>query len=197
MGFQARVNRIRGGTNMLSFPKKLNTRRSHRLIQFFLERSNNNWPKKDRDFSIYWSTSHMTTTAQIMRLLAVSRGLDADICAIAGAIHDIATMESGKTENHMTRSLDYIAPLIREYNESSYVTEETLKITESEIMLLEEIIPQHGRTPKDIVTENPYVETLKDADSIDRYLQGVEATESEMPRLIKVFSELGVNIEFI
>ena len=96
---------------MIYIPKKLDTRRSHRIIQFFLKRSEN-WCKNERDFSIYWSTSHMATTAQLMRLLAVMRGLNPDICAIAGAIHDIATMETGKAENHAIRSLDFIDTLL-------------------------------------------------------------------------------------
>jgi len=178
---------------LMHIPKKLDTRRSHRLIQFFLERSKT-WSKDGRDFSIYWSTSHMTTTAQIMRLLAVKRGIDPDICAIAGAIHDIATMESGEAENHAVKAMDYIAPLINEYNASSHASNATLKITEPEIALLEEIIPQHSS--KDVVSDNPYVETLKDADAIDRYLQGVETKDSEMERLIRVFSELGSVVEF-
>jgi len=136
----------------------------------------------------------MTTTAQIMRLLAVKRGICPDICAIAGAIHDIATMESGKAENHAAKALDYIAPLISEYNASRHASNEALKITEHEIALLEEIIPQHSS--KDIVSDNPYVEILKDADALDRYLQGVETKDAEMQRLAGVFDELGSVVEF-
>ena len=169
---------------------KLEVRRSHRVVQFFLERAKN-WEAEGRDFSIYWSIAHMISTTQIIRLLAVKRGLDPDICAIAGAIHDIATMESGKSENHATRALDYIAPLIKAYNESSCVTNDALKITDAEIALLEEIIPKHSN--KKETSANPYAEALKDADAIDRYLHGVEATEPEMPRLTAIFTELGSN----
>jgi len=177
----------------MTLPKKLDTRRSHRLIQFFLERSKG-YSKENRDLSIYWSTSHMTTTAQIMRLLAVKRNLDPEICAISGAIHDIATMESGKTENHAERSLDFISLLIKEYNESSFVNKDSLKITEDEIILLESIIPFHS--DKNVISDNLYIETLKDADAIDRYLQGVETKDSEMERLVAVFEELGSSIMF-
>jgi len=172
----------------MKLTNKFDTRRSHRLIQFFLDRAKN-WNANDRDFSIYWSMSHMITTAQIMRLLAIKRNLDADICAIAGLIHDIATMESGKTNNHAARALDYIAPLMKAYNESNFAKNDALKITDAEIKLLEEIIPQHSN--KNETSANPYAEALKDADVIDRYLHGVEANESEMPRLLAVFAELG------
>jgi len=133
----------------------------------------------------------MTTTAQIMRLLAVSRNLDADICAVAGAIHDITTMETGKAENHAKRSLEFIEPLMKEFND----TNEKYKITDAEIELLKEIIPQHS--DKDVISDNRYVETLKDADAIDRYLQGVETKEVEIPRLIKAFSDLGIAAAFM
>jgi len=174
---------------MIHIPKKLDTRRSHRIIQFFLKRSES-WSKEGRDFSIYWSAAHMTTTAQIMRLLAISRGLDADICAIAGAIHDVATMETGRQENHAVKSLDFIDALISEYNAGN----EKYKITGAEIAILKEIIPQHS--DKDVVSDNLYAETLKDADAIDRYLHGVETKEHEIPRLVKALSAMGIEAEF-
>jgi predicted hydrolase (HD superfamily) len=174
---------------MMNIPKKLETRRSHRIIQFFLKRSES-WSKEERDFSIYWSTSHMATTAQIMRLLAISRNLNHDFCAIAGAIHDIATMETGKAENHAVSSLNFIDTLIREYN----INNEKHKITDDEIALLEEIIPQHS--DKNTISNNIYAETLKDADALDRYLHGVETKEIEIPRLVKILAELGIEAEF-
>lgn len=134
----------------------------------------------------------MISTAQIIRLLALKRGLDVEICAIAGAIHDIATMESGKAENHATRAIDYIAPLINEYNESKHAKNGTLAITDEEIALLEEIIPQH--CSKEVLSTHPYVEILKDADTIDRYLHGVETREMEQPRLFAVLAELGFDV---
>ena len=178
----------------VEIPIKMNTVRSHRIIQFFLERSKY-WNKDNRDYSIYWSTSHMITTAQIMRLLAVMRGLNPDICAIAGALHDIATMESGKHENHMVKSLEYIEPLLNEYNASSHCQNGKYGVSSEEIALLKEIIPQHG--DKDKISDNPYIEAIRDADAIDRYLQGVETKELEMPRLIVLFSKLNVDVKFI
>ena len=136
----------------------------------------------------------MATTAQIMRLLAVKRGLDPDICALAGVMHDVATMESGKAENHAAHALHYIALLINEYNESKYANRDELKITLEEITWLEEIIPHHS--DKEVVSNHVYIETLKDADALDRYLQGVETKEHEIPRLVTLFKELGSTITF-
>ena len=175
---------------MVHLPKGLDTRRSHRVIQFFIKRSET-WSKENRDFSIYWSISHMTTTAQIMRLLAALRGIDPDICAIAGALHDVATMETGKAENHAIKALDLIDPLLAEYNADN----EKLKINDEEIILLKKVISQHSN--KDIYSENIYAETLKDADAIDRYLHGVETKETEITRLKIAFSALGIATEFL
>ena len=136
----------------------------------------------------------MTTTAQIMRLLAVMRGLNPDICAVIGTLHDIATMESGKHENHMVKSLEYIEPLLNEYNTSSHCQNGKYSISDEEIELLKEIIPQHG--DKDKTSANPYVEAIKDADAIDRYLQGVETKDFEMPRIIALFSKFNVDVIF-
>ena len=172
-----------------TLPHKLNTMRSHRIIQFFLERSKR-WDDNGRDLSIYWSMAHMITAAQLMRLLAVARGLEPDISAIAGAIHDIASMESGRHENHAARSLDYIDALIGEFNDNN----QDCIVTEAEIQLLKGIIPQHS--DKTVISDNPYEEMLKDADALDRYFHGIETRKADMPRLIKALAGVGIEAEF-
>ena len=61
--------------------------------------------------------------------------------------------------------------------------------------MLKEIIPQHS--DKCTISDNPYAEALKDADAVGRYLQGVEIKEHEIPRLVKVLAELGMEVEFV
>lgn len=174
---------------MIKLPIKLDTKRSHRIIQFFMGRSKD-WNLEGRDFSVYWSISHMITTAQITRLLALSRGLDPEFMAIAGAIHDIATMETGKGKDHATRAVEFITPLIKEYNAANpnYI------ISEAETSKLTAIITQHS--DKETVTDDLWVETLKDADAIDRYLLGVETKPQEIPRLTKALADAGICGEF-
>lgn len=173
----------------INAPQTLRTERSHKIIQYFLERSKG-WSAEGRDFSIYWSTAHMMTAAQTMRLLALARGLDPEISAIAGAIHDIATMESGKSERHAARAPEFIDSLISDYNAKN----EGDPISGQELSLLKKIIPQHS--DKTIISDDPYVELLKDADAIDRYLHGVETKKQEVPRLVKAFSSIGIDLAF-
>lgn len=170
-------------------PQTLHTERSHRVIQYFLERAKS-WSEENRDFSLYWSIAHMMTAAQTMRLLALSRGLDPEIAAIAGAIHDIATMESGKSEDHAARAPEFIDLLLGDYNARN----ESYAISESELALLKSIIPQHS--DKEVVSDDPYVELLKDADAIDRYLHGVKTHAHEVPRLVNAFSTIGIALTF-
>ncbi len=170
-------------------PQTLHTERSHRVIQYFLERAKS-WSEENRDFSLYWSIAHMMTAAQTMRLLALSRGLDPEIAAIAGAIHDIATMESGKSEDHAARAPEFIDLLLGDYNARN----ESYAISESELALLKSIIPQHS--DKEVASDDPYVELLKDADAIDRYLHGVKTHAHEVPRLVNAFSTIGIALTF-
>lgn len=173
----------------INAPQTLHTERSHKIIQYFLERAKD-WSAENRDFSLYWSIAHMMTAAQTMRLLALSRGLDPEIAAVAGAIHDIATMESGKSEDHAARALEFIDLLLSDYNARN----EGHAISESELALLKSIIPQHS--DKAAVSDDPYAELLKDADAIDRYLHGVETKKQEVPRLVNAFSSIGIELTF-
>lgn len=159
--------------------------RAFRVMQFFLKRSSA-WCVEYRCIPAEWSIAHMISVAQMMRLLALVRGLEPDISAIAGIFHDITTMETGEHQDHALHSPPYIKELVQAFNTENPQN----MISKQELALLLEIVPLHS--DKKTISENPYAEMLKDADAIDRYLHGIETKPHEVPRLQRALASLGI-----
>ncbi|WP_427340741.1 HD domain-containing protein [Caloranaerobacter sp. DY30410] len=49
-----------------------------------------------------------------------------------------------------------------------------------------------GRYVYEIISDNPFVEILKDVDSLDRYLHGVKTEGLYCKRCIKILKEIGI-----
>lgn len=60
---------------------------------------------------------------------------------------------------------------------------------EEEDMLVNAIV-QHSE--KDVYTSDPFVEFLKDVDSLDRYLHGAKTEGAYLERCNRVMEELGI-----
>lgn len=69
------------------------------------------------------------------------------------------------------------------------------QITKEEAELIVNAIVQHSQ--KEIISDNPFVEILKDVDSLDRYLHGVKTEGTHRERCIKVLKELGIEENLI
>lgn len=69
------------------------------------------------------------------------------------------------------------------------------QITKEEAELIVNAIVQHSQ--KEIISDNPFVEILKDVDSLDRYLHGVKTEGAHRERCIKVLKELGIEENLI
>ncbi|MCK5410256.1 MAG: phosphohydrolase, partial [Candidatus Heimdallarchaeota archaeon] len=54
----------------------------------------------DRDQPLEWSIMHMYSCSQLAKLLAIKRGINPEIAGIAGAIHDLAIIETGIFKDH-------------------------------------------------------------------------------------------------
>lgn len=91
------------------------------------------------------------------------------MASIASLIHDIAVIETKKSEGHAGKAEIYVRSIITRHNNST--SEGFLKLTKVEEDILINAIAQH--IDKETKTDDPYVELLKDDDSIDRYLHGV------------------------
>ena len=124
---------------------------------------------------------HLYGVAQACALLALKRGLDAELGTIAGMLHDLWTYKTGDQTDHGRRS----AVLARE------ILSGLGCFAESEIAIICEAIAHH-RTKGEV--HGAYDELLKDADVLSHYVYNtlLEPIEKEQARLAPVRRELGI-----
>ena len=109
------------------------------------------------------------------------RGLDAELCTVAGMLHDLATYKSGDPTDHGRRS----AILARE------ILSDLGCFTESEIAIICGAIAHH-RIKGEV--HGAYDELLKDADVLAHTLYNTQLPpiEKERARLSALCTELGI-----
>lgn len=146
---------------------------------------------EDRDLPIRWSVMHMYTSSQIAKILALKRGIDPELAGIAAALHDIGVVKTKKRENHAEAAERYVYEIIERYNSTHRGS--LPQITKKETELIVNAIVQHSQ--KEIISDNPFVEILKDVDSLDRYLHGVKTEGPHRERCTKVLKEIGIKEE--
>lgn len=112
-------------------------------------------PDTERESSIVWELKHSSGCCQIARILAQKRGLDIEICETAALLHDIFVAIEGKYSNHAALGAPLAEKLL---NEVSGFTPEQVKT-------IVEAIAQHSQ--KEVYSDNPYVELVKDVDVFD------------------------------
>lgn len=112
-------------------------------------------PDKARAWSKTFELKHSSAVTQIGRILAQKRGLDSGLAAVMCAMHDIYVFSTGRVTDHAHKG----APIAKK------ILEQTKKFTPQEIKLITSAIYNHS--DKHIVSKNPYVELVKDADVLD------------------------------
>ena len=124
---------------------------------------------------------HLYGVAQACALLALVRGLDAELCTIAGMLHDLATYKTGDLTDHSRRS----AILARE------ILSDLGCFAEDEIATLCGAIAHHSIKGK---VHGTYDELLKDADVLQHTLYNTQLVpiEVEQTRLSAMWVELGI-----
>jgi uncharacterized protein len=100
---------------------------------------------------------HLYGVAVTCSLLALKRGLDPQICAVTGMLHDIATYRTGNPTNHAQRSA----------LEAEVILRETGEFSSDEIDEISQAIARHSaKSQKD----GELAELIKDADVLQHYL---------------------------
>ncbi len=124
---------------------------------------------------------HLYGVSTVCVLLAIKRGLDAELCGTAGMLHDIATCESGSSKDHAQRGGVRAGEILAEAGGFS----------EDEIASISEAISTHS-TKGEI--HDPMAELLKDADVLQPYLYdpAEELSEDRSRRLEGMMGELGL-----
>jgi uncharacterized protein len=142
-----------------------------------------------KELPVLWNVMHLYSSLQVAKILAMKRGLDLELAAITAAFHDIAVVVTTKTSDHAHNAEKYVREIIRCYNEK--ITNNHMQITEEELEIIINAVTKHSEI--EIVSENSYVELLKDVDSFDKYLHGIETEGYFLVRSKKVIKELGLN----
>ena len=165
---------------------KLDVRRLNRLLSN-LYSDMKNLSDKDRDLPMKWSVMHMYSSSQLAVLMALKKDLDPELLGIIAAIHDIGAVKTKRRENHARNASEYIYELVEQYN-STWIGNLD-KITKEELEIIHEAVINHS--DKEIVSKNPYVEAMKDVDSLDRYLHGIKIKGghiSHLENMLELFS---------
>ena len=100
---------------------------------------------------------HLYGVASICALLALKRGLDPQICAVAGMLHDIASYKTGDPTNHAQRGA----------LEAEKILQMVGGYTQKEIDKVCQAISKHSAKDEE---DEELAELLKDADVIQHYL---------------------------
>ena len=124
---------------------------------------------------------HLYGVAQACALLALRRSLDAELCTVAGMLHDLATYQTGDPADHGRRG----AVLARQ------ILSDLRCFAEDEVATICQAIAHHRI--KDQV-HGAYDELLKDADVLQHTLYNTQLPPigKERPRLAALWIELGI-----
>lgn len=112
-------------------------------------------PDSERDSSIIFELKHSSGCCQIARILAQKRKLDIEISELAAILHDIYVIVEGKYKDHGKLGAPIADKLLREIGGFS----------EKEIKIITNVVSHHSE--KEVYSDDPYTELVKDADVFD------------------------------
>lgn len=125
--------------------------------------------------------AHLSGVSTFASMLAMRRGQDSEIAAIAGVLHDFYFYKTGINTFPGHNSADAVRPIIRS---TQIFTDEEISVILRSIFYQEDRNRVHG----------PDEEVIKDAILLQRYFQntGNHLLKTDIHRLQNVFIELGI-----
>jgi uncharacterized protein len=96
-----------------------------------------------------------------------------------------------KHRGHAEAAPPYVYDFLGKYNRE--LGTKLTKVTEEEMEAVVKAVVQHSE--KELNSNDPFVELLKDVDSLDGYLHGVKAEGARLERCKKVMKELGIEMK--
>ena len=131
-----------------------------------------------RDYPLDWERIHMVSSAKIAQVLALKRGADPELAALACTVHDYGRVVTGKQKNHAEAGFLPVKALL---SEAGFFTAD-------EIDLISLAAKNHS-SKKEI--GSPVEEIVKDADVLDCHQYDIPLPrEEQLQRLEKVLKEL-------
>lgn len=130
------------------------------------------------------TAEHLFVVSNLCSLLALRRGLDITLCAASGLLHDLWTLQTGKTENHAHHSAKL----------AKTVLEDLRTFDDRDISIIVKAIKNHTNKGEE---HDDYSEVLKDADVLHRYLSNPDEkfSKSKVQRIKRSMRDLGINIK--
>lgn len=168
----------------------MNVKRLNGILGILFEQMNGS-VNEEKELPVLWHVAHLYSSLQVAKILAMKRGLNIELAAIIAALHDIAVVRTKKTKSHSKNSEKYIIEIIQQYNNN--ISNTRLQVTEEELGTIINAVIKH--TEKEIFSDELYVELLKDVDSLDMYLHGIESSEDCILRSKKAIKELGISLD--
>jgi len=134
--------------------------------------------------NIRYFISHLYGVQRFCTLLAMKRGLDPEIAATCGMLHDIYQVTAGTTENHAVKGAEVAEKILKA----------TKQYSAEEINVITTAISRHSKKKK---IHEPYDEVLKDGDVMDHcfYNPVFPILEKEIVRYNNLLREFGCVIE--
>ena len=146
-----------------------------------------------RETPLVWSIMHMHTTTQLAKILAIKRNLDPELAGLVSVFHDVHTLLTGEYDDHGVKAESYVREVVDEHNRR--FGNDIGIISAEEVSVIIEAVRVHS--DKLLVTDNPYTELLRDIDSLDAYLNGMEPWENtgRKQRVELVAKELDLDVQ--
>ena len=130
----------------------------------------------ERDITLSWERIHLASCAAVGRILALKRGADPELSAIACSVHDYGRIITGKQRDHAMAGYE---PLKLFLKESGCFTAE-------EVELLATAAKNHS-SKKEV--GSLIEEIVKDADVFDCYQYGMPLDREEQRARLKTILE--------
>lgn len=129
---------------------------------------------------------HLFGVSNFASMLAMRRGQDLEIAAIAGLLHGFYFYKTGISDFHGLNSADAVRPILRS---TQILTDEELSVILRSIFYQDDRHRVHG----------PYEEIVKDAILLQMYFHntGNNLSKTDVHRLQNVFVELGIPEESV
>ncbi|PAT01798.1 hypothetical protein CI105_04735 [Candidatus Izimaplasma bacterium ZiA1] len=168
---------------------KLDMKRLNRLLSYLFSEIKD-LQDDDRELPIKWSMMHMYSSSQLASLVALKKGLNPELLSIIAALHDIGAIKTKKRENHALNASEYVYEIINHYNHT--LRGNLKEITIDEASIIHEAVVNHS--DKGNISDNLYIEAMKDIDSLDRYLHGIETKKDHITHLNNMIKLFDINI---
>lgn len=125
---------------------------------------------------------HLYGVSQFASMLAKQQGLNMELCAIAGMLHDISTYIEGYSSKHALVSSEY----------SKNLLEKTQIFHADEIDVITQAIAHHSDKEQ---IDGPYEELLKNADVLQHYFYNPsQFPKKEQTRLDNLLEKLSLSM---